>query len=424
MNIQESLNYIHQTPKFSRELGNRLLGKLLGVFDNPQNAIPCIHIAGTNGKGSTAIMLAEILKEAGYRTGLFTSPYIERFHERIRIDGEPIHDEALARIITILRDAIEANDAPVSEFALDLAAAFLWFRENNCDIIVLETGLGGRLDATNIIPKSAVSVITSIGMDHMQYLGSTIEEITREKCGIIKQGCPVVTAPKQQPIVEEIIGQTAKEKGCSFYVADLPNQETKEFQYKGKIYTLGLQGHFQRMNAATVLETVECLKEKGYSIEEDAIKNGLLQSRNMARFERFGRRIILDGGHNLPAAEALCASLQNLEKSIVFCVAMMEDKDCIGFLDVLATCATKIYTTEIPMPRCCPAERLYHHIQKKGILAEIKKDPIEAITEAYAYAEETDQLLCICGSLYFAGMVRPILPKLEENVKKIRNIQK
>ena len=181
MNYEETLIYIHNTPKFARTLGNDLLKKLLKKLGNPQKDLKFIHIAGTNGKGSAAVMLSQILINCGLKVGLYTSPYIERFNERIRINGEEIPDDILADIATRIRETIEKYDTPVSEFALDTAIAFEYFKSQKCDIVVLETGLGGRLDATNVIDKSIVSVIMSIGFDHTQYLGETIEEITAEK---------------------------------------------------------------------------------------------------------------------------------------------------------------------------------------------------------------------------------------------------
>ncbi|MGN1092497.1 MAG: bifunctional folylpolyglutamate synthase/dihydrofolate synthase, partial [Monoglobaceae bacterium] len=192
MDYRESLNYIHKTPKFARVLGNDMLKKLLFHLGDPQKNLKFIHIAGTNGKGSYAVMMAEILKNSGYRVGLYTSPYIERFNERIQINGGQISDEALAEAATLVKQVIETNDAPVSEFALDTAIAFYYFNKHNCDIIVLETGLGGRIDATNVIDTAVLSVIMSIGYDHTQYLGNTIEEITYEKCGIIKPNGNVI----------------------------------------------------------------------------------------------------------------------------------------------------------------------------------------------------------------------------------------
>ncbi len=408
MNYQEAINYIHQTPKFSRELGNAMLEKLLMYRNNPQKNLRIVHIAGTNGKGSTAVMLSEILTHAGYRCGLYTSPYIERFNERIRIDGREIPDDDLARIITALKDTIERYDAPVSEFALDTAAAFCWFQEQNCDFVVLETGLGGRLDATNVIANPLATVLTSIGMDHMQYLGNTIEEIAAEKCGIIKQNCPVISYPLQEKAVLQVIQNHAKEKNSPLFVADIPIKNESGIEYHEKSYTLGLEGEFQIYNAATVLETVVVLQKQGIEIPESAIKFGLKNAKNMARFERFGTRIILDGGHNVPAAKALVNSLRNLDRPVYFCIAMMDDKDCAGYLKEISAIAKGAVLTQISMPRCASAEKLEAILQEYHIPTKRESNPYFAIEKVKDMAGN-DGIVCICGSLYLAGQVRPYL---------------
>ncbi len=414
MNYQESIAYIHQTPKFSRELGNRLLEKLLMHLNNPQDSLRVIHLAGTNGKGSTAAMIAKTLSCAGYRCGLYTSPYIERFNERIRIDGQEIPDDDLAEIITRLRYLIETYDTPVSEFALDTAAAFCYFQQKQCDFVVLETGLGGRLDATNVIKDPVATVLTAIDMDHMQYLGNTIEDIAKEKCGIIKENCPVVCYPKQDPRVFSVIADTAKEKGAPLFVAELPEYYDKKIIYQGEEYAIGLLGEFQGYNGATALKTLEVLKEKGVVIPDIAIKEGLKTAENMARFERFGKQVILDGGHNVSAAKALCKALRELNKPIYFCVAMMEDKDCDGFLKEISNLASGVVITRVPMPRCAEPEQLSHVFDKDKIPVKIEDNPFFAVEEALSMAEDNG-MVCACGSLYFAGYIRPYLREKFKN---------
>ena len=204
MTYEETLSYIHSIPKFRRPLGNENLSRLLALLGNPQKKLRFVHIAGTNGKGSTAAMTAEILKRSGYVTGLFTSPFIERFNERVSINGENIPDAALIEYAGRVKNIMETSGAPVSEFAFVTAAAFLYFYEKNCDIVVLEVGMGGKLDATNVIDESVASVICKIALDHTQYLGGTIEEITREKCGIIREGGRVVAYPNEKRVTDII----------------------------------------------------------------------------------------------------------------------------------------------------------------------------------------------------------------------------
>lgn len=409
MNYQETLSYIHQTPKFSRILGNTMLKKLLAHLGNPQDALDFIHVAGTNGKGSVSIMLAEILKNAGLRVGLFTSPYLERFNERIQINRTPIADEALATIVTTIRACMESHNAPVSEFALDTAAAFCYFAQQKCDIVVLETGLGGRLDATNVISAKRAAVLTAIGMDHMQYLGDTIEKITLEKCGIIHPNTPVVSAPSQAESVRNTVLSYAKAHRAPVYFAEEPQPDGHGLQYRGQRFSLGMQGAFQAYNAATALETVRILRNQGLSIPDAAIKQGLLEAKNPARFERFSDFVILDGGHNAPAATALFAALAVLKKPVYFCIAMMEDKDCRSFLEILSPLALGAVFTQIDMPRCCDCQKLSDIFREKSIPTVTEPNPKTAVQKAIALAKEDDALLCICGSLYFAGQVRPYL---------------
>lgn len=409
MNYIESINYIHQTPKFARELGNSMLKKLLSCLGNPEKNLKFIHIAGTNGKGSTAIMLSRVLSLAGYRCGLFISPYIERFNERISIDGVQIPDESLAEIITEIKETIERNDTPVSEFALDTAAAFCWFDKCKCEVVVLETGLGGRLDATNVIKNPIVTVLTSIGLDHTKYLGDTIEKIAMEKCGIIKEKCPVVCYPKQETEALKVIKEQAMRKGSELYIADEPVFNNDKILYNNVQYELGLSGRFQGYNGATVLETINVLRENEFIISEDNVKAGLKSAKNPARFERLGN-IILDGSHNLPAAKSMCESLKKLNMPIYFCVAMMEDKDYSAYVKELSSIAKGVITTEISMPRCLKATRLKKEFKKYNIPVKAEENPQKAINELLNMAK--GGIVCVCGSLYFAGEIRPWLRSL------------
>ncbi len=409
MNYTEALSYIHNTPKFARVLGNDLLRSLLEKLDSPHNNLKFVHIAGTNGKGSCAIMLSEILMRSGYRTGLFTSPYIERFNERIKVDGEMIEDEILASITTHIRDVIEKYDTPVSEFALDTAIAFEYFKSKACDVVILETGLGGRLDATNVIDNSLVSVIMSIGLDHMQYLGNSLTEIATEKCGIIKENGHTVVYPLQDASVLHVIENVCKEKSNSLTLAKSPEiKSDNDFVYDGKTYSLGLCGDFQKYNAATVLETVNTLRNQGFSLPEIAVYDGLSNAFNPARLERLENGLLLDGAHNLPAIEALCNYLKKSEKPVNLCVAMMEDKDVSGCIGKLSEIAASVIVTQIDMPRCMSAERLYEEFAKHGKNAVINENPVDA-AKLLLKITDKQSIACACGSLYFVGGLRTAL---------------
>lgn len=410
MNYNQAIKYIHQTPKFSRTLGNDLLRALLEKMDNPHKKLSFVHIAGTNGKGSAAAMISQILTKSGLKTGLYTSPYIMRYNERIKINGADISDEDLAAETTAVRGIIRKYNTPVSEFALGTAIALDYFNKRGCDLVVLETGLGGRLDATNVIEKPLVSVIMSIGLDHTQYLGSTIAEITREKCGIIKRGCPTVVYPEIQRAALEVIKKTCADLDSALYVSPPPKiEDGNDFLYDGKRYTLSLSGDFQKRNAAAVLTAVGVLRGTGHKITEDAVRAGLETAVNPARFERLGCGIILDGAHNPSAAKALAETVKKTGAGTALCAAMMLDKDITETVGefakmrpelVIATCIDE-------MPRCAAAEVIAGKFGQYGIKTEVIKHPAAAARRLIEYTKDRGDILpLVCGSLYLCGEIR------------------
>lgn len=394
MNYEEAINFIHSIPKFRRPLGNENLAKLLGLLGDPQKKLRFIHIAGTNGKGSAAAMTAEILKRAGFKTGLFTSPFIEVFNERIRIGGENIPDNLLIEYTERVKNIMEASGALVSEFAFVTAVAFLYFYEMKCDFVVLEVGMGGKLDATNVIDRSEVSVIMKIALDHTQYLGDTIEKIAAEKCGIIKVNGTVVAYPNEEKVLG-IIRKYASEKHAELKIADVKTAEG---------YELSLKGAYQPYNAAVVLEIVKALREKGVQIPEKAVTDGLKNTEWPARFEWVRDNVVIDGAHNLDGIKVLKQSLLALGKPVTLVMAMMEDKAYAECIREIAPVASRVIATELDMPRCLKAEKL----------AEIagSAEAITHIKEALEAAQNcTDNVICVCGSLYLAGEARKILKK-------------
>lgn len=406
MNYAEAINYIHSTPKFAKTLGNEPLAKLLFNLGNPHDKLKFIHIAGTNGKGSCSFMLSEILQKSGYNVGLYTSPYIEVFNERIRVNGEVIPDNDLAKITTEIKATIERCKAPVSEFALDTAIAFMYFEKCNCDIVVLETGLGGRLDATNVINKSELSVITSIGLDHTQYLGDTIEKITAEKCGIIKQNGNVVCYPQLDKAALDTIKHFCKLKAATLTIAESPTiLDGNSFRLNNITYTLGMNGDFQKYNAALALTAVKKLIELGYDITPDAALRGLREAFNPARLEILPNGMYLDGAHNPSAAAALCQSLKKLNKPIKLLIAMMADKDISAVVAELAKLNPTVIATEIPMPRCASAEELCVEFKKHNIIASVIKDPVVA-AKNMLLSKNDDEIIIACGSFYLVGQLR------------------
>ena len=385
MDYNETLKYINDTPKFSKILGNDDLKKLLAKLGNPQDKTKFIHVAGTNGKGSVSSMVASVLRAQGKKVGLYTSPFIEVFNERIQINGENIPDETLARIATRVKTEIDALCVEISVFAQITAMAFLYFAEETCDVAVLETGLGGRLDATNVIPAPILTIITKIGFDHTDYLGDTIEKIAEEKCGIIKSGTKVITTCCQEQEALSVIEKTCKEKCVPLYVASGDSG-----------YPLSLSGEYQKENGA-----IAVLASKTLEVSEEDIKEGLLSTKWIARFEYLRDNLILDGGHNPDGIRALISSLEALGKPVHFVVAMMQDKDTEDVCKQIKAFAKTVTVTEVNMPRCKKAEELAMLFSN----CSIQKNCIKAVEEALLKAEK-NELICVCGSLYLAGEIR------------------
>ncbi len=385
MDYKETLKYINDTPKFSKILGNDDLKKLLSELGNPQDTLKFIHVAGTNGKGSVSAMLASILRASGMKCGLFTSPFIEVFNERIQVDGENIKDEDLARVATRVKSKIDALGVEISVFAQITAMAFLYFSEKKCDIVVLETGLGGRLDATNVIASPDLSIITKIGLDHTEYLGDTIEKIAKEKCGIIKPGTKVITTSCQEESALSVIESTCNSLNVPLYVAH-PTIE----------YSLSLSGEYQKENAG-----IAVLGAKVLGISSEHIKAGLSSAKWIARFEYLRDNLILDGGHNPDGVRALISSLKALNKPVTFVVAMMQDKDVGETSAKIRDFAKNVIVTEVKMPRCMPAEELASLFPD----CEVEKDSVLAVKKALSKTHP-GELICVCGSLYLVGEVR------------------
>ena len=402
-NYKEALEYIHSIPKFRRPLGNEKLNRLLESLDKPQRNLRFIHIAGTNGKGSCAAMTAAILAAQGYKTGLYTSPFIEVFNERIQINGKMIDNESLVRLTELVRHKMDENDAQVSEFAFITALAFVYFCEEKCDFVVLETGMGGRLDATNVIDKSCVSVLMSISLDHTQFLGETIEEIALEKCGIIKENGTVVSYPNEK--VRSIIEEECKKKNADLTFAKAPQLTADGFVYENVEYALSLKGEYQPYNAAVVLEIIKALRKNGVEIDDKAVKYGLAHTSWQARFEFVRENVIIDGGHNPDGIHMLKKSLEKLDRKIVLVIAMMKDKSYAECIEDISRCAANVVATELSGERCLKAAEIGQALSKTNVPYEIEPNVKNAVERAMRLAG-ADGVVCICGSLYLAGEAR------------------
>ena len=434
MTGQEAIDFIQSIPPFMpKELkeGEEPFNldtekELLHRLGNPERKLKFIHIAGTNGKGSTAAFIYSIFRAAGYKTGLYTSPALERFTERIRVDEGDISMEALGRLTGLVKEtadrmAAEGHSFP-SEFEILCAVAFLYFLEQKCEMVVLEVGLGGRLDATNVIETSELSVITTISFDHMATLGNTLEQIAGEKAGIIKNGGRVLIHP-QRPEVEEVFKRVCREALAELWIADLPEKTDKydltgqEFTLKtGKGKTLSLRtsllGAYQTGNAAVAVRAALLLAPFWPKLTEKAIKKGIEEAKWPGRFELMRRdpAVVIDGGHNEEGAGVLKESLMRYfpGKKILFVTGVLRDKEYARMYEKLIPLAKRFYTLTPPSPRALPAEELSKYLADQGAEVKTCGNPVDGLKAALSEADEED-VICAFGSLYYLGSLRGYL---------------
>ena len=420
MNYQESEAFIHSFHRFTKEPGLNGIRTLLSLLGEPQKKLRFIHIAGTNGKGSTTVMCASVLREAGYRTGMFVSPYVLTFRERIQVDGQMIPEEEIAKLCEKIQLAVEkmtqSGIAP-AEFAVVTALGMLWFAKQNCDVVCLEVGLGGRLDATNVIDQSLVSVICAIGYDHTQILGDTLQKIAFEKCGILKPGGICVSYPQQDPeALAEIMAQCAQKENRLI----IPNAKSVEictesilgsrFYYHGLTFELPLAGRHQIYNFLTAFSAIEAVKLQGFAISDKNITDGIAKVVFPARMEQISVEplVILDGAHNLQGCEALAKAMPLTPKKKVVIMGMLRDKDWLHAAARIAQEAEMFFAVSPENPRALPAGELAAAVE--GIAGKVKAfSTIESAVDAALPLLEEDAALFCCGSLYLASQARPVL---------------
>ena len=410
-----AIGKIHEFEKFGSVLGLERMTKLLDILGNPQDELKVIHVAGTNGKGSVAHIIASVLQQAGYRTGLFTSPHLYRFNERFQVNGAPIPDAALDRLAERVLAAADTLPEHPTEFELMTAIGFLWFAEADCDLVVVEVGLGGRLDSTNVIPAPEVAVITNIGLEHTAILGSTLAAIAAEKSGILKPGCRAVLYGQSRE-VGEVVARACVEKNIPLTVTDdsqltllSSGLDGQRFTYRG---SAPLLGDYQLRNAMTVLDTVDALRAQGRNISADAVAHGLAAARWPGRLELVHRRpdLIIDGGHNPQCAQALAASLRGLYggKKLIFLIGVLADKDWQSMVGEVLPLAKAIVTVRPESERAKDENELAAWVRAQGVPAEAHASIGEALDAALALAGPEDTV-CAWGSLYSVGELRHCL---------------
>ena len=408
MNYEDSVKYIHSLLKFGMNLGLRRISALLNELGNPQEKLEIVHVAGTNGKGTTSTMLSSILCAAGKKTGLFTSPYVFDFCERIQINNKNIPHDDLSLVVEKVKNAcdrLSAKGTEPTEFEAITAAAMLYFYEQKCDAVVLEVGLGGRYDSTNIIPCPKAAVITSISLDHTKILGDTVEKIATEKCGIIKNGGTVITTSEQNEKALSVIKDTVKEKNGRLLIGDVSAAEIlsedifgTEISYNGLTVKIPLVGRHQVENTVGVITAARAL-----GISDEFIKKGIESTVIHARMEIISRSpvIMLDGGHNPECAAALENVLVRFadDKSITVLIGMMADKDTKDYLAaILPHCKTAVFTKP-SNPRAEDENVLLR--EGKCFCRDVVsvKDPKDAYKKAESLVKNGDMLL-VCGSFY------------------------
>lgn len=411
MNYEQALEYIHSVNWTFCKPGLARITALCRALGDPQKGLRFIHVAGTNGKGSTSAMLASILQKAGYRTGLYTSPYIRTFCERIRVDGENIPQNTLATLTERIRPIADKMADKPTEFELITALAFEHFYQSRCDVVVLEVGLGGRLDSTNVIENTALSIITGIDFDHTALLGNTIEEIAGEKAGIIKEGRPVLFGGGEGT-AHDTVCAVAREKNAPFCIVDRSSYVQKETSLDGTIFDythytdlhLPLLGAYQPYNATLVLTAIELLREQGFAIDEQAVRQGLAAVRWPARFELLSHDpvILYDGGHNPEGVRAAVASVQSYfgTQKVNLLSGVMADKDRAEMIDTMKPIVANAFAVTPNNPRALAAEDYAAQLVSHGIPATPCASVVEGVRAAIESSKQKGIPLLCLGSLY------------------------
>lgn len=426
MNYDEAMEYIHGTLKFGSKLGLKSITKLLDFMENPQKKLRFVHVAGTNGKGSTTAFISSILINAGYKTGIFTSPYLQRFTERIKIDNKEIVPDELVDIIEFVKTKIDlmldGGLTHPTEFEIITAVAFEYFYRNNCDIVVLEVGLGGRYDSTNVIESPEVSVITTISLDHTDRLGGTLAEIAYQKAGIIKSNSIAVLYPQKKE-VEEVFEKVSESQNSEIHKVDLSTLTLKEYSLDGQLFDykayknlyITLLGDHQLFNAAVAIDTCEVLVNKGFNIEYNNIRDGISGTTWPGRLEIISKNplILIDGAHNYEGGQSLNTALDKYfeDKKKIFIVGFLRDKEYQHIMELLAKKAHTIITVTPHNERAIPSNELavilkqYSNNIQDGIT-------IEMGLKLALENSDKESVICAFGSLYMIGEVRRLFNKI------------
>lgn len=425
MEYKEALCRIEELRKYGSQPGLERVRMLLEHMGNPQDKLRFVHITGTNGKGSVCAVVSSVLKSSGYTTGLFTSPFIVDLREQIQVDNTMISEAEFAQVaefvFSFVLELLEKGII-ITEFEFTMAVAFEYFHRKNCDVVVLEVGMGGLLDSTNVINSPLCAVLTPVSLDHTGMLGTTLTEISQHKCGIIKEGTVVVSA-RQTPQVQRVLEKVCADKNVPYVYADaeIVKVLSKDLSgtmvlYKGEEFTLPLLGAHQVQNLSISVCVLEVLRCKGFdNITADSMGEGIISAKNPARFEVVGEcpTVIIDGAHNPDGMRTFADTLKCLlpDKKGVLVMGMLRDKDVHTALSYIKGRFSSVYTVNINNPRAMSAKELCDICKKYFDYAEACSNAQEAFTDAYKKAVDEDTYLCVCGSLYLASQIRPYILK-------------
>jgi dihydrofolate synthase/folylpolyglutamate synthase len=421
MDGKQAIEYIHSFYGMGKKEGLENGFALMELLGSPHMSLKCIHVAGTNGKGSMCAYIESVLRAQGYKTGLYTSPYLQKYNERIRVDGRPIADEDLAAAVSKVQTAVDVlheRDIRPTEFEVGTATAFLWFHMAGVDYAVIEVGLGGRLDPTNIITP-LISVIGSIGIDHEKILGETVEQIAAEKAGIIKPGVPVIMYPQSEG-VREVVEETAQRNGSSFIYVDKAAIKNAKIDLRGASYSyagfnirINIPGKHQVLNSVTALQALLALREMGGggpAIGDSAILGGFEKAFWPGRLEWAAENVIIDGAHNPQGAKALADYVREFlpGRKIALIFGVQQQKPYEGMAEEFAAVADAVFTVEPDSHRALPSQELADIMQAKGVGSKRCDGLAQALDEARGFAGG-EGCIVIAGSLYLAGEARTLL---------------
>lgn len=413
MNYEEAVKWVHTLPRTAPVPGLGRMRQLLAALGAPQRRLRFVHVVGTNGKGSAVVMLASVLKQSGCRVGANISPFVLEFRERFQIDGKMIPPDDLAKLLTRVRNAIEQLLLPILEFEAVTATALLYFAENACDIVCLEAGIGGGRDTTNVVENTLATCVMRVGLDHMELLGETPEEIAAEKSGVFKNHCDVISYPRQLPGVKKVVAQMAGAAGCPLTVPQAPlvqRESTGDFQncfiYKGMEIRVPFWGYHQVLNATVVVEAALALNRHGFDISNADIQTGIGNARFPARIEVLRKfpLIVVDGAHNRDSAAVLADTLSAAGvQGLTVVLGVLKDKQVGDILSALAPFMGRVLAVEPPSPRALPAKQLAtlvgHYCGQVMACPTIE----EAMRDAMA---RPGNGILVCGSLYLAARAR------------------